>query len=1164
MKFYAPFRSMHKVCIQKILLVMKITFFFILIAALHVSASSFAQKINLKVSHAPLKEVFEEITKQSGYSFLFSDRQLKETHPVSLDLRDIPIQEALGKILADQHLTYTISLNTIVIKPAKSIQAELPVAVSISGRVTDEKGQPLPGVSVAEKGTTNGIITGVSGAYTLKVAGPNSTLVFSFTGFETQEIKVGTQTSIDIKLIEKISDLNEIVVVGYGTSKKASLTGAISTIKGSDIVSTRNESILNSLSGKLPGVRVVQNTSEPGSFNNSFDIRGLGSPLIVIDGVQRSMSTFSRLDPNDIDNISVLKDASAAVYGVQAANGVVLITTKKGKAGTSELTYSVNGGIQWPGGLPNVLGATDWMTILNEKSMHNIGSPTITYPQSQFDLYNSGQLKSADWYGATLNKTAPQWEHNLTATGGSDKATYYVSFGYSNQDGFYKSGSLNYDKYNIRSDVNAKITKRLTVDLNLSGIIDTKNQPVQDAWQIYANLFRNAPIASIYANDNPAYLNNISGGVANYGSSSVAISNSDISGYKKLENTLFNGGLTLTYDVPYIEGLTAKGFYSYDYTINDNKVYQQTYNVYLANVNTTVTPNTVTYVPSQAQVPAYVNRSYNKGINTLLQFSLDYNHTFAKYHNVQALALYEETGTNSDNFSAQRNVTLPVDQLGAGTALNQVANQNLGGIQGYATRSYVGKLHYDFKSKYLADFSVRDDGSSRFAANKRFGLFPAVLAAYRLSEEPFIKKSSALSFIDNLKFRGSYGVTGDASGLNYQYLSGYTYPGPVTGGTGGLPNGTVFDGAYINGVGFGLLPNPNITWFTAKSLNIGVDADFWRGLFGFTFEYFNRNRDGLLATQILSLPGSVGANLPQVNINSDQSRGYELSLTHNNKIGAVNYHIGANVSYTRTKWRHYESAPQGNSYADWRNGQNNRYNDVWFGLGSNGRFQSFGEIQGAPINYGSGNRSTVPGDFKYQDWNNDGVIDAMDWHPIASTYNTANSNGTPNSAPPLVNFGFSIGGSYKNFDFDALIQGAAEKWIAYQQDYIQPSPQGGQALAQFLNRWHPVDPTANPFNPNTQYVSGYYPYSGTVPDANSAYNVNNASYARLKSITIGYTFPSNLTKKIGLKRFRMYVSGYNLVTVTGIRNVDPEHTQDLYGEQYPLNKTINFGLNATF
>jgi len=208
------------------------------------------------------------------------------------------------------------------------------------------------------------------------------------------------------------------------------------------------------------------------------------------------------------------------------------------------------------------------------------------------------------------------------------------------------------------------------------------------------------------------------------------------------------------------EGLKAKGFYSYDYTINDNKVYQQTYNVYLANVNTTVTPNTVTYVPSQAQFPAYVNRSYNKGVNTLLQFSLDYSHTFAKNHNVQALALYEETGINSDNFSAQRNVTLPVDQLGAGTALNQVAGQNLNGIQGYATRSFVGKLHYDFQSKYLVDFSARDDGSSRFASNKRFGLFPAVLAAYRLSEEPFFKKISGLSFIDNLKFRGSYGVTG--------------------------------------------------------------------------------------------------------------------------------------------------------------------------------------------------------------------------------------------------------------------------------------------------------------------------------------------------------------------------------------------------------------------
>jgi TonB-linked SusC/RagA family outer membrane protein len=1064
--------------------------------------------------------------------------------------------------------TYTVNnLNStvrkIIIKNTGSVSSV--VAVTISGKIIDDTGQPLPGVTVVEKGTTNATQTDVTGKFKLTVSNPNAVLVISFVGYETKEIAVSGKTIVNATLLPKNNDLNEVVVVGYGSTKKASLTGAVSSIKGADILTTRNESVMNSVAGKLPGVRVVQNTAEPGSFNNSFDIRGFGSPLIVIDGVPRSSAIFSRMDPNDIDNISVLKDASAAVYGVQASNGVVLITTKRGKSGTSELTYSVTGGIQTPGGLPTVMNAVDLMTILNEKSMHNINNPTITYPQAQIDLFKNGTQQSADWYNTVLNKNAPQWQHNLTATGGTDKANYYLSFGYASQQGFYRSKSLNYDKYNIRSNTSANIAKGLTVNLDLSGIIDTKNQPIQDAWQIYANLFRNAPIVPIYANNNPDYLNNVSGGVVNYGMNSVAISDSDISGYKKNKNNYFNGGLSLNYDVPFISGLKAKAFYSYDYTIADNKTYQKAYNVYLANINTTVTPNTVTYVPTQAVPNSFVSRSYNEQVNTLMQFSLNYNHVFAKYHTIQAQAIFEQTGVNSDNFNAQRNLSLPVDQLGAGAAdINQIGTQNLGSLQDNATKSYIGTLHYDFKSKYLVDFSVRDDGSSRFAPGKRFGIFPAVLGAYRISEEPFIKGNPSFAFLDNLKFRGSYGVTGDASALNFQYLSGYTYPGSTTGGTGGLPGGSVFDGTYTNGVGFGVLPNPNITWFTARTLNVGIDADFWNGLFGFTVEYFNRNRNGLLATRNLSLPGSVGANLPQENINSDQSRGYEVSFTHNNRIGKLIYHIGANASYTHTKWLHRESAPQGNSYVDWRNGSENRYNDVWFGYGKGGIFQSFQEIQNAAVNYGSGNRSTVPGDFKYQDWNNDGIIDAADAHPIASTYNTANSNGTPNSAPPLINFGFNIGASYKNFDFDALIQGAAAKWIAYQMDYVVPSPQGGQGLDRFLDRWHPVDPTANPFNPNTVYVPGLYPYSGTTPDANSAYNVNNASYARLKSITLGYTLPSELTKKVGLKRLRVYVSGYDLITITGIRNVDPEHTQDLYGEQYPLNKTINFGLNATF
>jgi len=336
----------------------------------------------------------------------------------------------------------------------KNISIYQAQVVSISGKVTDEKGQPLPGVSVTKKGTSTGVITNSSGNYTIKLSDKDATLVFSFVGYISQEVVVGNQTTIDIKLVEKINALNEIVIVGYGKTKKATLTGAVSSVTGSEIVATRNENVVNSLAGRVAGLRVVQNTAEPGKFNTTFDIRGYAanggggsgsSPLIIIDGVPSSSNIFARLDANDIENVSILKDASAAIYGVQAANGVILVTTRKGKSGIAQINYSFTSGMQMASKYPTLAGAVDWMTLINESSMHNINNPTITYPQAIIDTYTNGTLKSTDWNATVLNKSAPQWQHNLTASGGSENVNYFLSFGYEKQDGLFKSNSLNFN-----------------------------------------------------------------------------------------------------------------------------------------------------------------------------------------------------------------------------------------------------------------------------------------------------------------------------------------------------------------------------------------------------------------------------------------------------------------------------------------------------------------------------------------------------------------------------------------------------------------------------------------------------------------------------------------------------------------------------------------------
>jgi TonB-linked SusC/RagA family outer membrane protein len=1028
---------------------------------------------------------------------------------------------------------------------------------TVGGKVLDDTGQPLAGATIKVKDGTASAASNGTGNFTITVPDAKAVLVVSYLGYETREYPVNGSTNITITLNATKGSLEEVVVVGYGQQKKVTLTGAVSAIKGSEITTTRNESVTNMLTGKLPGVRVVQKSSEPGAFNNQFDIRGYGDPLVVIDGVPRG--NFERLDPNDIESISVLKDASAAVYGVQAANGVVLITTKKGAAGKTLLSYEVTVGQQRASGLPKPIGALDWMTLRNEKQIRDAGpdanNPARQFGPAQFDEYLSGAKQSTDWYPIVLRDQAPEVQHSLTASGGSDKVTYYISAGYFQQGGLFKSKDLNYEKYNLRANLTAKISNSLTADLQISGISDTRNRTQADATEIFKQLWRMAPVNTLYANNNPGQLI-----WTNDQENPLANSTADISGYRKDKKLILNSGLGLTYQVPFITGLRARAFFAYDYTTNDNKNFVKTYTLYNPNSATTT-------VPVIRNSPSTVNRYYDALPNTLMQYSLNYNNRFAENHNVEATLFYEERTQKADNFNAQRELVFAtLDQLGGGNATNQIGTQNIGGLSDIATKSFIGKLHYDYKSKYLIDFAGRYDGSSRFSGTKQWGFFPSVSAGYRISEESFIKENESLGFLSDFKLRGSYGETGDAGALSYQFLTGYDFPatGNYLPGRGynlqTLPNGSVFGDNYVNGVGFRPLANTAITWSRSKTLDIGVDMAFFNSKLTATVDWFRRDRKGLLATRNLSLPGSLGATLPQENLNSDRQQGWEVILGYNGKAGNVGYTVSGNISYTRRMWLYNERAVAGNSYQNWRNNINNRYNDVWFGYGEAGRFQSFNDIYGYNVNQGGGNRGILPGDYKYEDWNNDGFIDDADRYPVAAT-----RNGDNDIAPPLYNFGLNLGVNYKGFDLNALIQGAAGKWISYPEALAIPLAfANGNALEQFMDRWHPADAAADPYNPNTQYIPGRFATTGSTYDANSLFAIQNAAYVRLKTITLGYSLPVNLIKRIGLQRARIYVNGYNLLTISGIKDVDAEHPADSFGYVYPLNKTYNLGINVGF
>ncbi|MCD7899479.1 MAG: TonB-dependent receptor [Bacteroides sp.] len=1022
---------------------------------------------------------------------------------------------------------------------------------TIKGVIIDTMDEPIIGASVVIDKTTVGTITDLDGQFTLEVPADTKLLKITYIGYSTQMVDVTNTNNVKIVLQEDAQKLDEVVVVGFGTQKRVNLTGAVAAVTAKELNATKNQNTQNMLTGKIAGVRVVQKTSESGEFNNQFDIRGYGTPLIVIDGVPRGNDSFARLSPDEIESISVLKDASAAVYGVKAANGVVLVTTKRGEVGKTKISYNGYYGFQRPSDVLKPVGSADRMTLFNEKSMRSLDNPSLTYTDEQIGAYLTGEKQSTDWYDATLKNNAGQQQHNVSASGGTQKVDYFLNFGYSQQDGFFRSGDLNYDRFNLRSNINAQLTDRLKVSLNVNGILDTKKSPSTPIWEIYKQLWRLIPDDPIYANNNPLYYQrNASAADVN---NTVALTSADVSGYRKNINKIFQATGTFTYDIPYVKGLSAKGMYTFDNTISDNSIYLKEFYEYDYNsVNDT-------YVGTAKNGPTNLDRKYKTAQTNLWQLSLNYENSFGQ-HNVSGFVLYEESHSKGDNIKAFRQFSIPLPYLFAGEGNeNQIGTADANDIYEYASKSWVGKVNYDFAGKYLVEASFRYDGSSKFPPSKRWGFFPAASIGWRMSEEAFIKDN--LSFVQNLKIRASYGKLGDDGAIDYQFIGGYNYPNTDGGRINNYPTGYVFDGTYANGLGFRITPNPNITWYTSKTLNIGLDADMWGGLLGFSFDVFERKRDGLLENRLVSVPGTFGSKMPQENINSDITRGLELELRHRHRIGDFGYNVLANIALTRSKWNHREQSPFGNSWDNYRNNKSNRWKDIWFGWGDNGRYTSYDQIANSPIFTDNG---MLPGDYIYEDWNGDGIIDDYDRHPIATATDAEKADFQDKRNYPLLNFGLTLSAQYKGFDLSVLFQGAGMSYVSYGDQLSTPLGWNGNALDLFLDRWRPEDPKKNPYDPTNKWIGGYYSYGATKPDDNSSFAIQNGSYLRMKSIELGYTIPARTLSVLGVKNLRVYVNAYNLFTITDVKGVDPERPTEQFGYMYPLNKTVNFGLSLDF
>lgn len=1027
--------------------------------------------------------------------------------------------------------------------------------ITVSGVVLDETGTAVIGAGVVQKGSKTGVPTDLDGNFSIKVPS-DAILDISYIGFKTQSVPVQGRTVLRIVLHQDSESLEGTVVVGYGVQKKGSVTGSVSAINSEKLMTTKSENPQNLLTGKIAGVRVWQTSSEPGSYSASMDIRGLGDPLIVIDGVTHSMSDFQRLSSNDIENISVLKDASAAIYGVRGANGVVLVTTKTGSQGTAKVSYNGSFTVQRPSGLPLLCSPYQEMTLYNERNMNAIYGGSLIYTDADFAAFESGERTATDWNGLVFSKWAPQQAHDISVSGGNEKVQYYFAGGYNYQQSFFKSGDLYYNKYNMRSNITATPLDGLKINFNVDGYVDLKHTPYKSAVNLLRNFWSMGALYPAYIDDENTKLNYD----INEGYNTVAMMTSSVSGYHTYKDKGINTVANLEFDfgkyVDILQGLSLKALGGYYYSRADNEAFKKAYQMWT--YNTDIGDYVLkTFAESS---PSYL-REDNYWFDQLQgQVVLNYDRTFGK-HRVAALVGWESQKRSGRNQYGYTNLAFDSPYLTAtsGENVNFGMNPDSSVFYDLVYKALISRLNYSFDGRYLLEAQFRYDGSSKFAKGHQWGFFPSFSAGWRISEEPWFK-SGPLEFINNLKLRVSYGMLGDDSGVNYQWVSGYTYPSNDSAASAhdgyyeGRDPGYYFGSDYIYGIDYQAMANENITWYTSHSFDAGVDFEAWKGLLGFTFDYFYRKRTGLYAQSGEDVPTVVGSSAALENANSDANLGFDFEISHRNKIGEVSYGAKGIVTLTRSKTLKTISRQSfSNSYDEWQSSNNYRYNGVVWGYNGAGRYQNWEDIWSDKTYHGNG---TLPGGYRYEDWNGDGYYNGYDAHPITL------------GSTPWMNFSLALDCNWRRWDANILLQGTALGSMAYEEPLYSIWGSGGGSgtyggtLKQYWDRWHPTETGVDPYDQSLTWVKGYYGFTGDYPDASSSFNRVSTAYLRLKSVEIGYTLPEiKAFKEFSL---RVYANAYNLFTLTGVKFVDPEHPDSDLGRMYPLNKTCTFGVNLTF
>lgn len=1042
--------------------------------------------------------------------------------------------------------------------------------------VKDDVG-PVPGANVLIKGTTTGEMTDIDGVAVFETVKDTDVLEVSFIGYRTVEVTVGQKAKINVTLEMDSELLQETVLVGYGTQKKGSLTSAVASVKSEDIVATKQSNLISSLQGKVPGLQIKQQSGRPGAFNTDLNLRGFGAPLVIIDGVARQetirdeatmmgywtsssgTAALAQLNPEDIESITVLKDASASIYGLGAQNGVILVTTKKGSIGKPSVNYSNNFSFGTPTAFPKRMDIVTTMNLINEMQANVGGAPK--YSEDLIQHYANGDegYVDTDWFDAIMNDYSFNMTHNLAVRGGTQQTQYYLSGSYTEDNSLWKSDSMNYKRLNFTGNVNTKITNELSASFQAT-IMNSTNEGVPgntNQMIFYYAAYADRTIEPT-VQGNPSHYSDLP---TSEHRNPAALLNRDVAGYSDNHAFTSRNNLEFKYEPKWLKGLSISAMGAYDYQTyrTDELMLSFPLYDYRTDEQTSSNPDTPSY-----------SESWNNNQKIYGKIQANFIRRFGD-HNVNATIAAEATKTLSNNIYGKREYDdfFTHDVIDQGVQSTQT---NSGSRSDAATAGYIARASYDYKGKYLVDITGRYDGTYYYAPGYRWGFFPSYSLGYRISEEPWFK--AAMPWFNNLKFRWSDGYTGETISM-----VGWSSIAPYAWQLGYSPAGSyVFnDGTSLTGYNSRTVAQTLLSWTDVRFMDFGIDWDMWRGKFGGSIDWFWRETSGIAGQTSESVPEFYGLSLPYQNLNKSENVGIDLQITHQNNVGEFWYRIAATATMSRSRTT-YQASDESAIYYSASHYYSSNYTGRWSNARGSSTYHWLDGSQFTGINDAAdenvlyntskGNSSLIPGTYRLEDRDGDGVITSNDMY-----FDWSESN------PPLQ-FGLIFSGRYKGLDFNINFNGGT-----LTNKYISLS--GGYGYGYFptfyethMDHYSLAEGYTDPKDPNSVWTSGYYPAlipasqagdtSANYPyHANQPYNYVNGTYLRLKSVEIGYTLPEKWTKAVGINSLRLYVNGTNLLTFSNklLKPYDPESSAAVHQSGitvYPLMRTFSFGLNLNF